>query len=220
MFECYKLTCSLSYINTKTSDNENLCCYLKLKTRFWFMAAAPALGILQQRFIYKRRWKDVFVQLSAHYIPSSCLGVPGVKMLIGVLINYSNWTLSREVFSLVQMTMSICVSSSNCSWPLLACGQCYTRKTLWATSSFSLLVIFSFNFSFSVAHSNSVVSCKQHAPRELNRKEEHTETDRDFLTAIPHVICMIVPGRDQITSTLIKNLKWRSEPLHPRTGWH
>lgn len=30
--------------------------------------------------------------------PSSCLGVPGVKMLIGVLINYSNWTLLREIF--------------------------------------------------------------------------------------------------------------------------
>lgn len=55
-----------------------------------------------------------------------------------------------------------------------------------------------------MAPSSSVVSCKQHAPRELNRKEEHTETDRDFLTAIPRVICMIVPGRDQITSTLIK----------------
>lgn len=103
-----------------------------------------------------------------------------MKMLIGVLINYSNRTLSREVFSLVQMTLSICVSSSNCSRPSLACGQCYTRKTLWATSSFALLVTFSFNFSFSVAPSNSVVSHKQHVPRELNRKDEHTETDRDF----------------------------------------
>lgn len=51
---------------------------------------ATVLGILQHRFIYECRWKDVFMQLSAHYIQSSCLGVPGVKMLIGVLINYSN----------------------------------------------------------------------------------------------------------------------------------
>lgn len=126
---------------------------------------------------------------------------------------------AQRDLSLVQMTLSICISSSNCPQPSLACGQCYTRKTLWATSSFALLVTFSFNFSFSVAPSNSVVSCKQHVPRELNRKEEHTETDRDFLTLVPHAICMIVPGRDQITSALI-NLRWRSEPLHLRTGWH
>lgn len=183
------------------------------------MATAAVLGILRHKFIYECRLEGCVCAVKCSLHTKQLLGVPGVKMLIGVLINYSNRTLSREVFSLVQMTLSICVSSSNCSRPSLACGQCYTRKTLWATSSFALLVTFSFNFSFSVAPSNSVVSHKQHVPRELNRKEEHTETDRDYLTPIPHAICMIVPGRDQITSALI-NLKWRSELLHPRTGWH